>query len=135
MSDTYKCKAGLLTGTSAKEIEKKARRLFHDVENKTRRKAYIRSKSFDGEKIFVATFWDHFSKKNYRDRERRLRYYQCALELLARSTVKPEVIFENKSEKIYRLSGVTDNGAKFMVRVRFETKTKAHYFTSVFPYD
>lgn len=53
-----------------REIHKNAR-LFYDLLcNKTKRKPYLRSTYFKGEKIFLNLFWAHLYKKNQWERRR-----------------------------------------------------------------
>ena len=49
----YNSKYRTLSGTSRSEVYKKARREYNDVAHATKRQPYIRSKYFNGSKIFL----------------------------------------------------------------------------------
>lgn len=57
MQNIYQSKVHPLPGTEYKEIHPAARRLYNKIRAKTKRKPYVRSKYFDGEKVFLETFW------------------------------------------------------------------------------
>lgn len=132
-NEVYRCKQEIIKATDYAETVKKARRIYHDLERK--RDPFVRSAYFEKDKIFINTFWDHLKPKPQRDRRRRLKFYGCALELIQRSRVKPESPFRTKSENLYRFSGESADGQKFVVQIREESKTGRKYFTSVFPLD
>ncbi|MCR4277928.1 MAG: hypothetical protein NUV80_01805 [Candidatus Berkelbacteria bacterium] len=133
MSDsTYQCKAKPIYGRRYSDVAPIARRVFHDIEKKTKRRPYVRSNYFNKEKIFLTQFWQHLEKKNFGDRKRRLKYYRCALELVQLSTVRPTSRKES-GEMLYRFSGKSPNGELFHVQIREDLKAKEKHLISVFP--
>jgi len=100
----YKCKTKLIPGKSYAIVCKIARRIFNNIASKTKRRPYIRSSFFDGEKIFLDNFWSHLMQKNASDRKRRLRFFECGVELIEFSKIEP--IYESKdhilNEAYYR---------------------------------
>jgi len=131
--NTYKSKYGRLHGTSYPELVRAARREYHLIEKRNpRRLAYVRSKYFKGEKIFLDQFWTHLNQKNLGDKERRIALYVCAIDLMRHTTHAPEVIIENKA-KFYRFQGKTKEGQVFYVQILENTTSKRKDFISVFP--
>lgn len=130
----YKCKSKTLPGTQYAELNRVARKIFHEIEKKTKRQPYIRCPYFDKDKIFIKAFWDHLATKGMRDKARRVKLYSCALELIRENkTSKAEKIFKSKREEIYRFAGISADERKFSVQIRHDHKTGNKYFTSVFP--
>jgi|SRR5579859_3608263 len=129
----WKVKAPIIPGKSYKSVNKIARALFHEVERKTKRKAYIRSKYFDKQKVFLSFFWDHLAGKRPRDRTRRLKYFGCALEVIRDSQFDPDVATNpnNKLETFYRFHGQAAENM-FVVQIK-KDKSEALEFMSVFP--
>lgn len=81
----YRAKTGRWGGTSFDELIKKARRLFKEIESNPRRKLHIRSAYFKKEKIFFDYFWPHLNQEPPRQRQKRLAYLECGIELLQNS--------------------------------------------------
>ena len=131
----YRSKLNSFSGTSYREIERKARKHHAEIEKKTKRNVYIRSKYFKKDKIFLTVFWSHLNQKTRRDRKRRLKYYACAIDLLQNTTYDPEVKPNpnGKNELVYRFVGMTQNDEIFYVQVKEDKRTSAKYFMSVFP--
>lgn len=132
--EVYKTKVKHLSGTSYREVYSQAKFLYKQIESKSKRKPYIRSKYFEGEKVILDYFWDHIGHKNPADRLRRLRYYACALDLIKYSKAKPEIIVK-ASEILYRFKGRNGNSEFFYVQITQEKKRDKKYFLSVFPAD
>lgn len=83
----------------------------------------------------MTLFWAHLNQKPRRDRKRRLRYYECAIELLRHTPNYPETK-ENpngKNELVHRFAGITKDGDLFYVQVKEDKRTGSKYFMSVFP--
>ncbi len=107
----YRCTSKLLPGHRYSDVMKIARRIFREIESKSKRRAYIRSTYFNGEKIFFENFWVHLRQKLFMERFRRLKYFECALELLKCSRVRPIIQLDNKNNNavLYRFLGtITD---------------------------
>ncbi len=117
--DVYKTKAGKLTGTDFYEVRAAAMVVFKKIKQKSRRQPYIRSFYFKKDKVFLNLFWQHlFDKENWRDRMRRLQYFEAALELIERASIKPQSKNNpNKANEIlHRFTGVTKEGDLFLYR-------------------
>ena len=131
----YQSKFEKLSGTDYKEIYHKAFSIFKQIKSKTKRKPYIRSAYFKKEKIFLDYFWQHLWQKNWRDRNRRLKYYPCAMDLIKNSRLEPiSKQNPNKStEMLHRFAGLTKNKEIFYVQIKEDKKTSQKHFLSVFP--
>lgn len=131
----YKTKTKKITGTSYKEVIKKARAVFHLVEKRSKRSAYLRSAYFKKEKIFLNLFWDHLNQKPQRERKWRLKFLPCAFDLIENTRNKPvsKVNPNNKSETFHRFGGLALSGELFFVQIKESNKTKRKDFASVFP--
>ncbi len=123
-----------LKGTSYTEINKQARQIFNKIKNKTKRRPYIRSKYFKKEKIFLDIFWKHLNQKNPRDRMRRLKYYNCAIDLIRNTNNNPhsDINRNKKSEILHRFAGMTKTGELFFVQIKENKKTGEKSFMSCF---
>jgi len=131
----YKSKLIKLSGTSYNELERKARKIHNDIARRTKRNAYVRSKYFKKDKIFIKLFWEHLNQKPKRDRKRRLQYYQCAIDLLRNSAFEPDTKSNpnGKHEIVHRFTGMTINGELFSVQIKEDKRTDNKHFISVFP--
>lgn len=131
----YQSKCSKFAGTSYGEIERKARKLHNAIEKRTKRNGYVRSVYFKKDKIFVALFWSHLNQKTRRDRKRRLKYYECAIDLLRNSPYEPETRDNpnGKNELVHRFSGRTKDGELFYVQVKEDKRSDNKHFISVFP--
>ncbi|MEI8143627.1 MAG: hypothetical protein WCG48_03375 [Candidatus Berkelbacteria bacterium] len=129
----YKTKTSRLSGTSYKEVVKKARLAYHKIEKRSKRVAHLKSAYFKKEKIFINLFWEHLSQKPQRDRIRRLKFLPCAFELIENSANKPTSKNNpnNKSEILHRFGGVTPLGELFYVQIKEDKKGRKD-FVSVF---
>ncbi|MCX6811153.1 MAG: hypothetical protein NT039_00445 [Candidatus Berkelbacteria bacterium] len=133
--DFYKSTKQKIAGTSFKEINKSAKSIFNRVKARTRRTPYLRSKYFRKEKVFLILFWSHLYKKNERDRVRRLRFYDCALDLIINSHRDPETRdnFKKKDELLHRFYGISTKGEKFTVQIKENKRTKRKDLISIYP--
>ncbi|MFA7253106.1 MAG: hypothetical protein WC107_00960 [Patescibacteria group bacterium] len=130
----YKTKSKKLGGTSYKEVIKKARKAYHEIEKRSKRTAHLRSVYFKKTNIFINLFWDHLDQKSPRDRLRRLKLLPCAYELIENSVHKPtsKINPNNKNEILHRFGGITTNDELFYVQIK-ENKAGRKDFISVFP--
>lgn len=104
-------------------------------QNKTKRTPYVRSVYFKKEKIFLTIFWSHLHKKSEKDKTRRLKYFECAIDLIKNSKIEP-TIKENpnsKTELLYRFLGRTSGGELFAVQIKMSKTNKKKYLISIFP--
>lgn len=131
----YTTKIKKLSGTNYSEVLPQAKVIYKNIEAKTKRRPYVRSAYFKGEKIFLDFFWNHLFEKNLSDRTRRLKYYACALDLMINSHIEPvSRINPNKSsETLFRFSGITQNKELFVVQIKKDNKTGQKSFMSIFP--
>lgn len=131
----FQTKSSKLAGNNYKTLIKGARQIFHKIEAKSKRKAYIRSAYFKKEKIFFDHFWAHLNQKSPKERVKRLKYFQVSIELVERSKNKP-LASQNphiKNEILYRFTGLTKEGELFYVQIKENKKTKNKYLMSCFP--
>ena len=134
--DVYKTKAGKLNGTDFYEVRTAAMLVFKKVRSKSKRQPYIRSVYFKKNKVFLNLFWQHlFDKDNWRDRMRRLQYFEAALELIERTHIEPQSKKNpNKANELFhRFSGVTKEGCKFYVQIKENCTSKKKFLMSIFP--
>lgn len=131
----YRTKKKKLSGSNFKEIEKRALAVFKEIKSKTKRTPYIKSKYFRREKVFLNIFWQHLHQKREKDRIRRLKFYECALDLIKDSTYDPETRenFQKKDELLHRFFGSTPTDEKFVVQIKENKRTRRKDFISVFP--
>lgn len=132
----YKVKASKFSGSSFKEVNKKALDVYKQIKNKTKRRPYIRSAYFEGQKIFLELFWNHLrEKKNFRDKVRRLKYFLCAIELIKKSNFSPRTIESpsRSSELFHRFAGATKENDLFFAQIKENKKNGEKWLMSVFP--
>lgn len=131
----YECKSKLIPGSSYAAINKIARKIFNEIKSKTKRRPYIRSAFFKKEKIFLDNFWPHLKQKNLSDQKRRLRFFECAIELIQKSKNKPFIKNNYKGNEIfYRFCGLS-NGRYFIVQIKEDGKRNQKFLMSIFDYN
>ena len=136
MNKIYKTKSAQFSGTSYEELISKARYVYHAIQKKnSRRMPYVRSSYFVKDKIFINNFWNHLNQKSPKDRLRRLKFYQCAIELIRSSKCSPESTQNpnNRDELLHKFIGVTSVGVCFAVQIKENKKTHRKDFISCFP--
>jgi hypothetical protein len=133
--NSYKTKATTLKGTSYEELVKVSRKKYGEVKSQSRRSPYVKSKYFNGSKVFLNLFWDHIVQKRRGERVKRLVFYGCALELIKETRIPPEVAVKEKLVKVlyYRFNGISRDGLEFIVQVKENKSTGRKDFMSVFP--
>lgn len=131
----YKTKEKKIPGTSFKEIDKSANRIYKQIKSQTKRTPYVRSKYFHKEKVFLALFWGHIYGKIEKDRIRRLKFYGCAIDLIKNSNHDPETRenFKKKDELLHRFYGLLGSGEKFVVQIKENKRTKRKDLISIYP--
>ena len=134
--DVYKTKAGKIPGTEFHEVKSIALNIFKRIKKKSKRLPYVRSAYFYKDKIFLTLFLQHlFEKKDWRDRTRRLQYFEAAIELIEKSRFEPKSV-ENpnkKGELLHRFTGLTKDGGIFNVQIKEDKKSGKKYLISFFP--
>jgi len=136
MTNAYKTKTALHSGTSYAELIRSARNDYHQIQKRTpRRIPYVRSAYFTKDKIFINNFWEHLGQKSARDRVRRLRLYHAAIELIRNSRHAPESMQNpnNEDELLHRFYGLTLDNINFAVQIKENKKTHRKDFISCFP--
>ncbi len=131
----YQTKSEKLPGTSYKEVYKKARTVFSQIERRTKRKPYLRSAYFHRQKIFFDFFWSHLNQKQIPERIRRLKYFEAAMELIRKSRNHPSSM-QNPSKQIeilHRFAGLTKGKELFYVQIKEHKRTSRKQLMSVFP--
>lgn len=133
--NVFRSKYRVLSGSSYNELERKARKIHNEIAKRTKRSVYVRSAYFNKEKIFIELFWSHLNQKSKRDRGRRLRYYQSAIDLLKNNQFNPETKPNpnGKYEIVHRFMGMTSNDEIYYVQIKEDKRTNRKYFISVFP--
>lgn len=133
--EVYQTKVKIIPGTIFKTVEKIARRILKDVTKKTKRTPFIRSAYFKKEKVFLTIFWSHLHQKNDKERLRRLKYFECAIDLIKNSRHSPIISTSssNKNEKLYRFIGKIESGDIFYIQIKENIKTKRKDLISIFP--
>ncbi len=131
----YKTKKQKIAGTSFNEINRTAKAIFNQVKARTKRTPYIRAKYFRSEKVFLNLFWSHLYYKREKDKIRRLRFFDCALDLIRNSQYSPETRenFKNKDELLHRFHGILKSGDKFVVQIKENKRTKRKDLISIYP--
>lgn len=130
----FRSKSSLLPGTSYDEVVGVARKEYKKIVSLTKRQPYVRSTYFNKDKVFIALFWEHLAQKHRKDRCRRLKLYNAAIDLLRNSHCEPDTIFkkDDLSTLLHRFYGVTKDGIAFCVQVRQNKRTGRKDFMSVF---
>jgi len=130
----YQTKINKLSGTSYAEVREQALIVYKQIQKRTKRKPYIRSAYFNKQKIFFDYFWIHLHQKSPKERFKRLKYFEVAIDLIKNSKNKP--IFKQnpnkKTEIVYRFFGSIKNKEKFYVQIKENTRSKRKYFMSCF---
>ena len=88
--NVYTSKYSRLPGSSYNESLNHARREYNVIAHSTKRQPYVKSKYFNGNKVFLKVFWNHVMQKRLKERTRRLRFYRAALDVLRHSKITPE---------------------------------------------
>jgi len=132
----YLSKYNPTPSTSHAAVIKQARAEYHKIQKLSpRREAYVKSKYFRREKVFVNQFWEHLKQKRPGDVVRRARLFAPAVDLIRNTTISPDTIYsrESKDTELHRFYGRTKNGAEFVVQIRENKRSKRKDFMSVFP--
>lgn len=131
----YQSKFSRISGSSSKDVVPVARKHYRDICRQSKRQPYVRSRYFNGNKVFLNTFWPHLLQKRRSDQVRRLKFFNCAVDLIRNSPFEPLIILEKQSTTVilYRFSGVSRGGQSFYVQIACHKKTGRKDFMSVFP--
>ncbi|MGH7237654.1 MAG: hypothetical protein ACREGF_03915, partial [Candidatus Saccharimonadales bacterium] len=129
----FKSKYGKLAGTTYDEAVRSARREYRTIQHLTKRQPYVRSKYFDGDKVFINIFFNHLVQKRKGEQLQRAKLFLCAIDLLRNTTNSPQTIFKraNLNEILHRFEGFTKDGELFYVQVKQNKRTGRKDFMSV----
>ncbi len=132
----YRTKAGKIPGTEFHEVKSIAFHIFKQIKKKSKRLPYIRSAYFNKNKVFLTLFLQHlFEKKDWKDRTRRLQYFEATIELIEKNRFPPKSI-ENpnkRGEILHRFTGITKDNEPFCVQIKEDKKSGKKYLISFFP--
>ncbi|MBP6962265.1 hypothetical protein KBB49_01880 [Candidatus Saccharibacteria bacterium] len=122
------------SGSDYSELYPQARKLYNQIKGQTKRQPYVRSKYFDGQKVFIELFWIHLNQKTPKERRKRIKFYSCGIELLRETRQQPTTkkSLTKKGELLHRFAGVTPLGDLFYIQVKENTKTKRRDLMSIF---
>lgn len=135
LSKVYQCKTQPLIGNRFVGILPQARSVFRVLQKQTKRRPYIRSLYFQKEKVFFDFFWHHLEQKSIVDRVRRLKYLPCALELLRKSRLNPQIFIDSNQKQIikYRFIGMASESTYFAVIIQENLKKRNKQLISIYP--
>jgi len=83
--------------------------LFNQIKKKTKRSPYVRSAYFNKQKVFFDYFWDHLRQKSPKERFKRMKYFEAAIEVI-KNLRNESSLRENpnkRNEALYRFAGLT----------------------------
>lgn len=131
----YYVRSNPYPGSDYSELHPQARKLFNMIKGQTKRQPYVRSAYFDKNKVFIELFWVHLNQKNRKERNKRIKYYACGIELLRATRLEPvSKSNPNKhNEKLHRFAGITPQGDLFYIQVKENLRTKRKDLMSIFP--
>ena len=131
----YQSKYSKIKGDRYQEVRNQALTLFNQIQKKTKRRAYIKSAYFTKQKIFFDYFWKHLYQKPPKERFKRLKYFQVAVDLVRNSKNHPVTIQNpNKpNENLHRFAGLTQEKELFYVQIKENKRTGKKDFMSCFP--
>lgn len=131
----YKSKYARIAGTSYDEVIKNARREYRNIQARTKRQPYVRSKYFGGEKIFINIFFNHLVQKRKGEQIVRAKLFLPAVDLLRNNNIPSDTIFskDDRNTIFHRFYGVTKDKVEFAVQVKQNKRTDRKDFMSVFP--
>lgn len=138
MPSFYKTKIAPFSGARWAEVSKKAFRFFNAIKSRTKRRPYVRSEYFGGQKVFLDLFVRHlFEKIDIRDKTRRIKYLACAIDLIEHNRLAPETKphSDDSSCVVHRFTGITQKGEIFRVQIKERRRTGEKWFMSVFPFE
>jgi len=131
----FKVRSNGSNSANYKTVHENAQILYRNIASKSKRRPYIRSIYFKKQKIFIALFWQHLFDKNWKERVRRLQYFECGFELIEKTTYPPLTIQNphKSSELLHRFCGITPRGIIFFVQIKECKKTGEKSLISIFP--
>jgi hypothetical protein len=131
----YKSRYRRLPGTSYSEVYPRALHIYKLALAHTKRQPYVRAMFFARDKVFLAYFWQHLRQKNFKDRARRLRYFDAALDVIRHTAYAPTTKQNptDTNELLHRFAGSTRDDELFYVQIKQNIKTGRKDFISVFP--
>ncbi len=131
----YKSKFNQTSGSNFSEVRKKVNLIFKQIKSKTKRRPYVKSAYFNKSKIFVSQFFSHTFEKNWRDATRRLKLFECGIDLIKNNKVNPSSKDDpnNPGFILHRFTGLTKQNELFYVQVKENKKSGEKFLLSIFP--
>jgi len=131
----YSTKIKKLPGSNYAEVRKNAEIIFKQIKSKTKRRPYIKSAYFSKQKVFFDFFWQHLYQKSPKERFKRLKYFEAALEVIRESRNHPtsEENPHKKGELLHRFAGLTKDKELFYMQIKEDKRSGGKYFMSCFP--
>jgi hypothetical protein len=131
----YESRYAKLAGSDFTEVKRRAEAVYAQYVARTKRQPYIRSKYFQGDKVFLKYFWIHLWTKNWRDRMRRLKYLPAALDLIKNGNFEPSSKEHRDAQGafLHRFYGLTKDKELFYIHIKEDKKTHRKDLVSVFP--
>jgi hypothetical protein len=81
--NAYRSKYSPIAGSSHAEVIQAARYEYHKIQKLSpRRQAYVKSRYFNKDKVFINQFWEHLKQKHPGDQLRRRSFSYALLTLL-----------------------------------------------------
>ena len=133
--EIYQSQSKEIPGDSFKDVEKIAKTQFKLIKKKAKTIPFVRSVYFKKNKVFLNIFWSHLYEKREVERRRRLRYFECAIDLIKNSRNMPLIFADgsNNNETLYRFSGRSKSGNIFYVQIKENNKSHRKDLISIFP--
>ncbi len=130
----YQTNKNKLKGTNYSQVRKQSLIIFNQIKKRTKRRPYLRSAYFRKEKIFLNYFWPHLFQKNPKERIKRLKYFEAALDLIRNSKNHPfsRQNPNKESEIFHRFEGLTKDKELFCVQIKEDKQNGKKYFMSCF---
>lgn len=129
----YQCKSKPIPGRDYGDINRTARKIYNKIKNNTKRRPYLKSAYFKGDKVFFENFWPHLAQKNLKERKKRLKLFECGIELVQNSIKFPLHQIKIKDVILYRFIGKVGN-EYFGVQIKEDLKKDQKFLMSIFQY-
>jgi len=133
--EIYITNVPIISGSNASEVFRKVRDSFRYIASKTKRRPYVRSVYFNKEKVFIGPFLNHMFEKNWRDTVRRLKLFDCAIDLVRNTRKLPEVVHDPHHiyDILYKFCGITRGNCVFFVQIKENKISGNKTLISVYP--
>ncbi|HEY4480074.1 MAG TPA: hypothetical protein VJB58_01220 [Candidatus Paceibacterota bacterium] len=132
--EIFRSKFNQIAGSNFSEVSRKANSIFKQIKSKSKRRPYVRSAYFNKDKVFISQFLSHTFEKNWRDATRRLKLFECAIDLIKNNHTNPVSKDDSNDTQfiLHRFSGLTKQRELFYVQIKENKKTGEKIFLSAF---